>query len=202
MAIRDDLVHTINNLTMSTPILDFKFGHTKLQIEHFQIVNQKGNAYWEYWQHLLQLKALYATLRELLISYDETTADINDCLRLWPICSYRKRKRKYPRLEFKLECTTNSILEKSREVSFHLDVINKNYAHLLSLTEDDILNTEIDYWSLRLSRQLSAGVLSRQLNIPESEILVILSLPLDQQKHIFSSMQSILNTTVPLITKG
>jgi hypothetical protein len=177
----------------------FKFGHTPMQIEYFQTINQQGNEKFEYFQHILQLRSLYTTLAEMKITYDEIEYEIKDTLSFWPIWNKAKRKRSYPRLKFKLESIQRSIDEKSREVEYHLDVIEKKFSHLKNLKETDILADETGYWTLRLSRQLASSHLSRLLGVSESELLAVLALPNEQQKQIFDSMKQLLGQATVLL---
>jgi hypothetical protein len=190
--IYDRLKETIQKLETATPIRDFKFGHTPLQIECFQTASQQGNEKWEYWQHLLQLKALYSTLCDLKVTYDEISYEIEDSKSFWPPWSYKKRKRGLARLQFKLDTIQRSTEEKTREVDYHLAVIEHRYSHLKDLREVDILKEEAPYWSLRLGRQLGASHLSRVLGVSEGELLAVLSLPEEQQHQVFDGMKQML----------
>ena len=180
-------------------VFSFKFGHTPTQIEFFQTSNQRGDEKWEYWQHILQLKSLEGTLQELKVSYTEVQDEIDDALALWPFWSIKKRLRKIPRLRLQQYNLDKSIAEKTREVEFHLEVIEKKYTHLKTLKEEDILKDENEYWSRRLSRQLGASHLSRILGVSESELLAVLALPEEQQRQIFEGMRELLGTTTPLL---
>lgn len=193
-------VDNILNKIHSIPaVLSFKFGHTPTQIEFFQTSNQQGDEKWEYWQHILQLKSLEGSLQELRVSYDEVQDEIDDALALWPFWSIKKRLRKIPRLRLKQSNLDRSIAEKTREVEFHLEIIERKYKHLKTLEEDDILKEESGYWSRRLSRQLGVSHLSRILGVSESELLAVLALPKEQQRQIFEGMRELLGTTTPLL---
>jgi len=122
----DDIIY---KLEQDTPIKSFKFGHTPIQIEYFQTSSQQGNEKWEYWQHILQLKALHSALCELKISYNETNYDLKDANTIWPFWSYDKRKRSIPRIQFKLDSIQKSIDEKTRESEYHIEIIDRKYSH-------------------------------------------------------------------------
>jgi hypothetical protein len=192
----------IKKLETDTPIQDFKFGHTPLQIEFFQTSNQHGDEKWEYWQHILQLKTLHSTLKELEVSRDEFLGELEDANAVWPLWSRKKRLRKVPRIKLQLSNIEKSIAEKTREVNFHLEIIERKYKHLSTLTEDEIVKDDAAYWTRRLGRQLSASHLSRVLGISDGELLAVLALPLEQQQQIFSSMKQLLNKTTALLPKG
>lgn len=197
----DRLLATINTLEQTTPIREFKFGHTPMQIEYFQTSNQQGNERFEYWQHILQLKALYTSLCEMRVSYDETQYEIQDSLAFWPPWTRKKRQRALARLRFKIDTIQRAIEEKTREVDYHLAVIEQRYLHLKELKEEDILKDESHYWTTRLGRQLGASHLSRVLGVSESELLAVLSLPIEQQRQVFDGMKHILRAANPLLPK-
>lgn len=190
---------TVKKLELMGAISSFKFGHTPLQIEYFQTANQQGNEKWEYWQHILQLRALHTTLCELKISYDEAVYEIEDAKSLWPIWSLKKRRRSIPRIQLKLNTIKRSIDEKTREVDFHLEVVDRRYGHLKDLTEEDIFKDETSYWATRLGRQLGASHLGRVLGVSEGELLAVLSLPHEQQRQIFDGMRQLLGAAAPLL---
>lgn len=195
----DKLIETINKLELMTPISSFKFGHTPMQIEYFQTSNQQGNEKWEYWQHILQLRALHTSLCEMKVSYDETVYEMEDAQNLWPLWTRKKRKRTIPRLQLKLNTLQRSIDEKTKEVDCHLEVIERRYLHLKTLTEDEIINDEEAYWARRLGRQLGASHLGRILGVSDGELLAVLSLPPEQQKQVFEGMRQLLGTATPLL---
>lgn len=195
----DRLTTTIQKLETATPINGFKFGHTPMQIEYFQTANQQGDEKWEYWQHILQLKSLHSSLCELKVTYDEVQYDIQDAVRFWPPWSRTKRMRSVARLQFKLTTIKRSIEEKTREVDYHLEIIENKYQKLKQLKEEDILRDEASYWSIRLGRQLGASHLGRILGVSESELLAVLSLPSEQQRQVFKSMRQMLRATNPLL---
>lgn len=197
--IYDRLTETIQKLEATTPIRSFKFGHTPMQIEYFQTASQQGDEKWEYWQHILQLKALYSTLCELRVTYDELLYEEKDAIRFWPPWTKEKRYRSLARISFKLDTIQRSIEEKTREVDYHLEVIEHRYSHLKQLKEEDILKDETSYWALRLGRQLGASHLSRLLGVSESELLAVLSLPSEQQRQVFDGMRQMLRATKPLL---
>ena len=194
----DKLTSTLRKLEL-TPISSFKFGHTKMQIEYFQTSNQQGNEKWEYWQHILQLKSLHTALEELKVSYDELLYEIEDAQVFWPPWTKRKRARALPRLQLKLNTIQRAVEEKTREVEYHLEIIERRYYHLKTITEDEILEGESSYWSLRLGRQLGASHLGRMLGVSESELLAVLSLPSDQQRQVFEGMRQLLGMATPLL---
>jgi len=195
----ESLIDTINKLELMTPISSFKFGHTPLQIEFFQTANQQGNEKWEYWQHILQLRGLHTSLCEMKVSYDETVYEIDDAKSIWPFWTRKKRKRSIPRLQLKLNTIQRSIDEKTREVDCHLEVIERRYQHLKTLTEEEIIKDENAYWARRLGRQLGASHLSRLLGVSDGELLAVLSLPPDQQKQVFEGMRQLLGSATPLL---
>jgi hypothetical protein len=194
----DRLNETLHKLEQ-TPVRDFKFGHTPMQIEYFQVANQQGNEKWEYWQHLLQLKALYATLTESKITYTEISYEIEDGEAFWPPWGLKKRKRGLDRLRFKLDSIQRTIDEKTREVDYHLAVIDQRYMHLKGLKEEDILSDETSYWAMRLGRQLGASHLSKIIGVSESELLAVLALPVEQQHQIFEGMKRLVMAAHPLL---
>jgi hypothetical protein len=126
------------------------------------------------------------------ITYDETQYEINDAMSLWPFWSYKKRRRSLARLRFKLDTIQRSIEEKTREVQYHLTVIDRKYSHLKKMTEDEIISSEGSYWAMRLGRQLGASHMSRIMGVSESELLAVLALPKEQQQQIFSGMRMLL----------
>lgn len=194
-----ELDELIEKLEFETPIQSFKFGHTPLQIEYFQTSSQQGNDRWEYWQHILQLKSLHSSLCDLQLSYNETLYEIEDAERFWPLWTFNKRKRCRPRLRFKLKTIQKSIDEKSREVEYHLEIIDRKYQHLKSITEDDILKEETSYWTQRLGKQLAVSHLGRILGVSEGELSAVLALPIEQQRQIFHGMRQLLSVTMPLL---
>lgn len=189
----------LNQLADFTPLKDFKFGHSPLQLEYFQVSNQRGNEKWEYWQHVLQLRALQSTLLELKVSLDELFYELEDAGKFWPPWSRSKRKRSLPRLNLKKEQLKRSIEEKSLEASRHFEIIEKRYAHLKTIKEEDILADEASYWTLRLGRQLGAAHLGRVLGLPEGEILAVLALPPEQQHKVFESMKVLIGASTNLL---
>ena len=194
------LTDTIKKLEQ-TAIGSFKFGHTPMQVEFFQTASQHGSDKWQYWQHILQLKSLHSSLCELKVSYDETLYEIQDAEAFWPFWSKKKRSRSLPRLRLKIAGFQRTIEEKAREVDYHLAVIERKYAHLKDIKEEDILKDEASYWTLRLGRQLGASHLSRLLGVSESELLAVFSLPLDQQRQVFDGMRQLLGTAAPILPK-
>lgn len=199
MTYEEKLTNTIHKLELMTPICSFKFGHTPMQIEYFQTANQQGNEKWEYWQHILQLKALHSSLSELQVSVAEVKYELEDATCLWPFWTKKKRERNIPRLQLKLGSLVRSVEEKTREVEYHLEIIDRRYPHLKTLTEEDILKEETSYWSLRLGRQLGASHLGRLLGVSESELLAVLALPIEQQRQVFDGMRQTLGTATPLL---
>jgi len=197
--IYERLTETIQKLEQTTPVCEFKFGHTPMQIEYFQTANQRGNERWEYWQHILQLKALYSSLCEMRVSYNELKYEIQDGLSFWPPWTKKKRERGLARLRFKLDTIQRSIEEKTKEVDYHLLVIEQRYQKLKELKEEDILKDESQYWALRLGRQLGASHLSRVLGVSESELLAVLSLPVEQQHQVFEGMKQLVRAASPLL---
>jgi len=199
MTVDNNLTDTIKKLELMTPINSFKFGHTPLQIEFFQTSNQQGNEKWEYLQHILQLRSLHTTLCELKIAYDETTYELEDADSFWPIWTRKKRNRSIPRFRLKLTTIQKSIAEKTREVDYHLEIIDRRYKHLKALSEDDIISDETSYWASRLGRQLGASHLGKVLGVSESELLAVLSLPQEQQRQVFEGMRQLLGNTTALL---
>jgi len=194
----DRVTDTLEKLELMK-ISSFLFGHTPIQIEYFQTSNQQGNEKWEYWQHLVQLKALHGALLELKISRDEAQYEIADANSFWPPWTMKKRTRRLPRLSLKLANIQRTIDEKSKEVDCHLEIIERKYKHLKNITEDAILDDEASYWSMRLGRQLGASHLGRLLGVSESEVLAVLSLPSEQQRQVFDGMRQILGMAMPML---
>ncbi len=176
----------------ATSALSFAFGHTPVQMEYFQTINQSGQEKWEYWQHVLQLKALYNALKESEIAYNEVAAELAEAKAFWPIWNRKKRRQRVPRLVFKLDNLLSTQKEKGKEADYHLHLIDTKYSHLKDLTEDDIIKEDVDYWTHRLGRQLGAAYMSRVLGISEGEVLSLLSLPSAYQKEVLTSMQHVL----------
>jgi len=192
----------LSRLSDLTPLREFKFGHSPLQLEHFQISSQKGNDKWEYWQHILQLRALQGSLAEMKVLGDELDYEIIDAKRFWPPWSQNRRRRSLPRLNLKKEQLRRSIAEKSQEALRHLEIIERRYPHLKDIKEEEILKDEASYWTMRLGRQLGAAHLGRLLGIPEGEVLAVLALPLEQQRQVFESMKLLIGASTNLLPKA
>jgi len=190
---------TLDRLENFSALKDFKFGHTPLQLEYFQTSSQRGNEKWEYWQHVLQLRALHSTLEDLQVTANEVEFEIQDALSFWPFWTKERRRRKLPRLKLKKEQIQRSLDEKALEADRHLGIIEKRYAHLKDIKEDEILKDETSYWTLRLGRQLGAAHLGRVLGIPEGDLLAVLALPHEQQRQVFDSMKLIINASTSVL---
>lgn len=200
--IDDSLATLLTKLTEFTPLNEFKFGHSPIQLEYFQTAQQRGNEKWEYWQHVLQLRSVQQSLEELKVSKDDLEYEILDALKFWPPWNLSKRKRSLPRLNLKKKYLQRSLDEKALEATRHLALINDKYAHLKELTEDDILKEEPDYWAMRLGRQLGAAHLGRVLGVSDGELLAVLSLPQEQQRQVFDSMKLLIGKSANLLPTG
>lgn len=189
----------LSSLEEYAPIHSYVFGHTPLQMEYFKVSAQQGDEHFEYWHQVLQLKSLYSSLRELEIQKEEKTFELKDARSWWPFWSRRNRCQKIPRLKFELEKIEQNLAEKTREASFHLDLLKTKYSHLEHLSEQEILAKDRDYWARRLSRQLAVSHLSRVLGVGEGELGAVLSLPKEQQGEVLRSMLSLVESSKSLL---
>jgi hypothetical protein len=179
----------------------FTFGHSRLQLECFQTLQQNGSPEWEYFQHIIQLRGLRDTIEEMTLSLEDLNWEIEDAKKWWPPWSLTKRKRTLRRLELKQKVLARNIKEKEREAEIHLEIIDQRYGPQQKAlkTNSDLEKTEGEYWSKRLGRQLAVSHLARQLGVGEGEVAAVLSLPQEEQRRVLESMKTLLNKTVPLL---
>lgn len=104
----------LDQLASLAPLQEFKFGHSPLQLEYFQVSNQMGNEKWEYWQHLVQLRALQSSIEEMEISREETLQEIKEAKAFWTPWTRVKRLRKLPRLNLKIKSLERTLAENAR----------------------------------------------------------------------------------------
>lgn len=184
------LSDTLEKLEKFAPVQNFKFGHSPLQIEFFQTAKQQGSEAWEYYQHILQLKGLNMALKEMQVELFELACQIRDANKFWPIWSFKKRQELLPRLFLKEESILRTIAEKEREVNYHIAIIERRYSQFKNCSEEEIFESEKEYWTTRIGRQLATSHLSRLLQVSEGELAALMSLPVDQQKEILSGLKT------------
>ena len=181
------------------PIHDFKFGHTRTQLEYFTTANQQGNEKFAYWQHVLQLRALYLSLTEMQIKILESDEALRSKRKWWRF----ENKNQYNIRRYKLLLQRNqlsmSINEKKLEAEQHVDIINTRYQHLLELDESAILDEDQEYWAARLGRQLAVSHLARVLGIGEGEMSAVMSLPQEQRMLAIDAMREVVSDAAPLL---
>jgi hypothetical protein len=176
------MIDILSKLENFKPIKDYCFGHTPMQISCFQTTAQKGSRKFEYWQHVLQLKGLYRTIKESELDL----ADIKRELLFWSNkWAFWRSRVKIPRLIWKVELVEQTIKEKSKEAERHLSIINEFYFDLITSTEDDILKEEADYWVSRLSRQMAFSNLAQKFHIPVGDMTAVMSLPDGVREAVF-----------------
>ena len=186
----------LEKLEAFAPIHNFKFGHTRTQIEFFMTSSQQGSEKFCYWQHVLQLRALYLSLLELYSQLLDADVGGRKWWKLESSASFVRRKKK---AGIKGKQILLSIEEKKQEAEHHLDVLRTKYAHLDGITEEDILKEDATYWAMRLGKQLAVSRLSRVLGINEGEMSAVLSLPKEQQAQVLNAMHEVLNGAAPLL---
>ena len=190
---------TILDLLEKFPPLDFVFGHTPVQVEHFRTQQQRGDLRFEYWQHLVQLRALRTALHEGQLDEQDLLDEIADAGRAWPWWTSARRARRLPRLRHRLERLRDVQRERESEARLHLDCIERRYGDLTTLTEAEILAGEPQYWAVRLGRQLATSHLSRVLGVGEGELAAVMALPVDQQTAALAQMAQILEGSKKLL---
>ena len=179
--------------------LDFTFGHTPVQVEHFRTQQQRGDPRFEYWQHLVQLRALRAALRESQLDQQDLEAEIAAADHWWPVWNRRARRRRLPRLHHRHDQLLVNRRERESEARLHLDCIERRYRHLTGSTEAEILAGEPHYWAVRLGRQLAASHLARTLGVGEGEIAAVMALPVADQRAALLQMAQLLDGAKPLL---
>jgi len=194
------LSDTLKKLENFAPVNDFKFGHSPLQIEYFQTAKQQGSEPWEYYQHILQLKALNMALKEMEVEIFEIDCQIRDAKKFWPFWSLKKRKELLPRLFLREESILRVIREKEREVGYHLEIIERRFSQFKEYSEEEIFKSEKEYWITRIKRQLATSHLSRLLAVSEGELSALMSLPVDFQKEILDSLKISLKNNQDLLS--
>jgi hypothetical protein len=172
------------DLSSFKPLNEFRFGHTPLQVEYFKTMNQQGCPAFVYWQHVLQLKGLRDSIQELQLEQNEIFGEVEDAKGFWPCWNKRQRRRKLPRLQFRLERLTESIEQKEREAGYTLKVIKEKFSEFLDWSEEDIFECEKEYWTIRLGKQLVCSSLARHLGVSEGSLEAVMSLPDPQQQEI------------------
>lgn len=194
----------LNELEKFSPIHDYAFGHTPLQMEYFQVSNQQGSPEFMYWQHVLQLQVLYKSIRETKIRQTELQSEIadieNTLIKFGE--KWRSRKRSIPRLKFELDATESTLKQKEREAEFHYNIIRTKFSDLIEKPEKVLFESEKEYWALRLSRQLFASHMSRTLGVSEGELSAVLSLPEPMQKTIIKMLQDQKDKLLPAKDQG
>lgn len=174
-----DIIEKLENFK---PIKDYCFGHTPLQIEHFQTNSHKGSRKFEYWQHVLQLKGLYRAIKELDLDFEEAKNELVFRTKWW---AFWRSRKKVPRLTWKVELLGQTLKEKSTEADRHLKIIDEKYFDLKTISEEDILKEEENYWITRLSRQMAFANLANKFHLPVGDITAVMGLPNDLQQSIF-----------------
>ena len=181
------------------PIHDFKFGHTKTQLEYFTTANQQGNEKFAYWQHVLQLRALYLSLTEMQIKILESDEELRSKRRWWRFESLSQFNIRRYRLLLQRTQLAMSINEKKQEAEQHIEILNTKYAHLKGLDESAILAEDKEYWAARLGRQLAVNHLARVLGIGEGEMSAVMALPQDQRVQALCAMRGVIADAAPML---
>jgi len=182
----------INRLDKFEPLRTYSLGHTPFQIEHFKTTSQKGSRKFEYWQHVVQLKAFWRSLKVSELDIEEAQAEV-ERLSKWHFFWNKARKtRELKRAKLKLEELQTGFKEKSLEAKRHMDLIDRDFKDLVSLSEDEILQDEEFYWITRLSRQIAFSALAGKTGINVGDVTAMASLPEDLQKSVLQAVRGVL----------
>lgn len=182
----------IQQLDNFAPLKTYSLGHTPFQIEHFKTTSQRGSPKFEYWQHVVQLKAFWRSLKATELDLDDARAEVeSQASWVFPWNKDRK-KRALNRAKLKLEELETAFKEKSLEAQRHLDVIDRNYKEFVSLTEEEILQDEEFYWVTRLSRQIAFSALAAKTAINVGDLTAMASLPDALQKRVLQAVRGVL----------
>lgn len=194
-----DILPLLKELQAFGPIHEFKFGHTKTQLEYFTTANQQGNEKFAYWQHILQLRALYLSLTEMQIKLLESDEALKSKRKWWRLESLSKYNIRRYKLLLQRSQLAMSINEKKQEAEQHIEIIETRYAHLQGLDESAILAEDEDYWATRLGRQLAVSHLARVLGIGEGEMSAVMALPEDLRMHAVTAMRGVIAGAAPML---
>lgn len=194
-----DIRPLLEELQDFEPIHDFKFGHTRTQLEYFTTASQQGNEKFAYWQHVLQLRALYLSLTEMQIKLLESDEEFRSTRKWWRFESKAQYNIRRLRLTLQREQLRMSVNEKRQEAKSHLEIIRTRYAHLQALDESDILAEDKEYWATRLGRQLAVSHLARVLGIGEGEMSAVMALPQEHRMHAISAMRGVVADAAPML---
>ena len=180
-----------DRLANFSPLSTYNFGHSPIQIEHFKTAQQTGNRNFEFWHHVLQLKAINCSITELTFDLEEAEFILEGCRAFWPPWTRSKRKRKKVKLEWQVEQRESSLRQKYHEAELTLDIIEKKFSDLISATEQQLFKSEREYWVTRFSRQLAAAQIARHLGTSTGDIQSIMALPDEDQRKILNITQAI-----------
>lgn len=186
----------ISQMEAEIPLLrDMRSGHTPIQIEFFKTAQQKGSRKFEFYQHLVQMKALAHTVRTLWLDIEEAEICVAETRSLWNMlfCSPARRHLKRKRLELKLSDLRQSLADAELELSRHLKVVITTFGDLLKSSESDILDAEAEYWVHRLARQLAYARIAAEKGVPAGEVAAIAALPNYLVKEVLAEAQNIVN---------
>jgi len=181
----------LDELENFKPLNNFTFGHTPFQIEHFKTTAQKGSRHFEYLHHLVQLKSLYKSLKEICLDIDDLKNDIVEHEVFFPFWTRRCRRRKLPRLRHRLSLVEDSYREKKLEATRTFELIKTKFQDCLGLSEEEILASETQYWVNRLVRQVKTNQLALKLGCTPGDVNALQALPEEAQKLIFNELLAI-----------
>jgi hypothetical protein len=182
-----DAFGTISFLESFKPIHEFRFGHTPFQVQYFKTSSQAGCREFEYWQHCLQLRQFYRTLRDIELDIHDVELTLEEACAWWPLWNRAKRRHGIPRLEWRLQVLRESYEDSRAEAQRHIDVLQKQFGDLLGLSEAEIMTKEPEYWTQRLTRQIAAAKAGQHLGIPVGELVALASLPPELQTRILNT---------------
>lgn len=171
------------------PLSEYHSGHTPLQIEHFKVSSQRGSPYFEYWQHVIQLKHLKNSLIELQFEVEECRLELESAAKWWKLGKRQKLKAK--KLEHRLKNLLESFKDKELEAQRHFDIVESKYSAFKDLPEIEILAHEQDYWVARLSRQMAFSSIAVRTGLNAGDLAAVASLPEEVQAQIMLSAQKI-----------
>jgi len=189
-------VNYLEELEKEIPLLSsLHLGHTPFQIEFFKTTQQRGCRKFEYWQHLIQIKSLARALEDNLFDLEETKLDL-DQMKSWWKLSTARRKLKIRRVEAKIRDLAKSKADRDLECQRHVEIIKRDYSDLLSMSENEILKDEEQYWVNRLSRQLAFNRFAAEKGLSPGDVQAVASLPPQTTQKILQEAHSLLATGV------
>jgi len=181
---------------------DYVFGHTPTQIEHFMTTSQQGSRPFEFWQHVLQLRALYRSLQEMDLQAEDLYHRKEDASALWPFWTRKKRLRGLARIEHEAVLLSEQRREKLQEVEVHLEIIDRKYSDLKGLPEAEILRGDKDYWTTRLAKQMALGRSAMQLGVSVGDLSAVMTLDEADQKEVLNKMVGALQLHEKVLLPG